>query len=163
MSPLEIIQEKIVPLEEMNQPLARWRFLDKKIVFTNGCFDIIHKGHVDYLARAAEFGDIMIVGLNSDDSVKRLKGNGRPLQDQESRAVILSSLKMVNYVILFDEDTPFNLINHIKPDFLVKGSDYKEKEVVGADIVKSNGGEVILIDFLDGYSTTSIINKLNQI
>lgn len=163
MSPLEIIQEKIVSLEEMNQPLARWRFLDKKIVFTNGCFDIIHKGHVDYLARAAEFGDIMIVGLNSDDSVKRLKGNGRPLQDQESRAIILSSLKMVNFVILFDEDTPFNLIKHIKPDFLVKGSDYKEKEVVGADIVKSNGGEVILIDFLDGYSTTSIINKLNQI
>ncbi len=163
MNHLEKFQEKIVSLEEMNQPLARWRFLDKKIVFTNGCFDIIHKGHVDYLARAAEFGDIMIVGLNSDDSVKRLKGNGRPLQDQESRAIILSSLKMVNYVILFDEDTPFNLINHIKPDFLVKGSDYKEKEVVGADIVKSNGGEVILIDFLDGYSTTSIINKLNQI
>ena len=130
MNHLEKFQEKIVSLEEMNQPLARWRFLDKKIVFTNGCFDIIHKGHVDYLARAAEFGDIMIVGLNSDDSVKRLKGNGRPLQDQESRAIILSSLKMVNYVILFDEDTPFNLINHIKPDFLVKGSDYKEKEVV---------------------------------
>ncbi len=136
-----------------------YRFQDKKIVFTNGCFDILHRGHVEYLAQAAGLGDILIIGLNSDSSVRRLKGENRPVQDEEGRAMVLAGLGFVSHVVLFDEDTPYELIKEIKPDILVKGSDYKEDDIVGADVVKAKGGKVVTIDFIDGYSTSKIIEK----
>ncbi|MCF6242899.1 MAG: D-glycero-beta-D-manno-heptose 1-phosphate adenylyltransferase [Bacteroidales bacterium] len=144
---------------ELLRKLNIYRFQDKKIVFTNGCFDILHRGHVEYLAQAASLGAILIIGLNSDDSVARLKGKNRPVQDEEGRAVVLAGLSFVNHIVLFDEDTPFELIKEIKPDILVKGSDYKEEDIIGADIVKKNGGKVVTIDFIDGYSTSKIIEK----
>jgi rfaE bifunctional protein nucleotidyltransferase chain/domain len=134
---------------------------NKKIVFTNGCFDIIHPGHISYLYESKKLGDILIIGLNSDDSVKRLKGDSRPINNQNDRAIVLSALKPVDYVVLFDEDTPYNLINAIKPDVLTKGGDYIAENIVGYDIVTHNGGEVIILNFVDGKSTTSIINKMN--
>lgn len=160
MDKLSLVKDKIVRDKvQLIRNLNIYRFRDKKIVFTNGCFDILHRGHVEYLAQAAGLGDILIIGLNSDDSVRRLKGENRPLQDEEGRAMILSALSFVNHVVLFDEDTPYELIKEIKPDVLVKGADYKEDEIVGADIVKSGGGEVITIDFIAGYSTSTIIKK----
>ncbi len=144
---------------ELLRKLNIYRFQDKKIVFTNGCFDILHRGHVEYLAQAANLGNVLIIGLNSDNSVKRLKGENRPVQDEEGRAVVLASLAFVTHVVLFDEDTPYELINEIKPDILVKGSDYKEDEIVGADIVKAAGGKVVTIDFIEGYSTSKILEK----
>ncbi len=144
---------------ELLRKLNIYRFQDKKIVFTNGCFDILHRGHVEYLAQAANLGSVLIIGLNSDNSVKRLKGENRPVQDEEGRAVVLASLAFVTHVVLFDEDTPYELINEIKPDILVKGSDYKENEIVGADIVKAAGGKVVTIDFIEGYSTSKILEK----
>lgn len=134
----------------------------KKIVFTNGCFDIIHAGHIYYLGEAKKAGDILIIGLNSDDSVRRLKGRERPVNNESDRALVLDSLKFVDYVTIFDEDTPYNLINLLKPDILVKGGDYKADEVVGADIVKESGGKVLIIPFVKGKSTTSIIQKLKN-
>jgi rfaE bifunctional protein nucleotidyltransferase chain/domain len=135
---------------------------NKKIVFTNGCFDIIHSGHVSYLYETKGLGDILIIGLNSDNSIKRLKGEGRPINNQNDRAIVLSAMKPVDYVVLFDEDTPYNLIKAIIPDILTKGGDYTAEDIVGFDIVTENGGEVIVIDFVDGKSTTSIINKMNK-
>ncbi len=134
--------------------------LNKKIVFTNGCFDIIHSGHVIYLNEANKLGDILVVGLNSDDSVRRLKGNLRPINNQLDRAIVLSGLKSVDYVVLFGEDTPYELIKLLKPDVLVKGGDYNTDDIVGADIVRSNNGKVVTIAFVEGKSTTNIINKM---
>ena len=162
MSKLEIIESKIFSKESLKYQLAIWRFLSKKIVFTNGCFDILHLGHIDYLSKAAEFGDVLIVGLNSDDSVRTIKGINRPINDENSRAKILASLGFVSAVILFDEDTPYNLINFVQPDVLIKGSDYKPEDIVGYDIVKAKGGEIETIDFLHGYSTSLIIDKINK-
>ncbi|MBE9480269.1 MAG: D-glycero-beta-D-manno-heptose 1-phosphate adenylyltransferase [Bacteroidetes bacterium] len=163
MSKLEIIKSKIFSKESLKYQLAIWRFLSKKIVFTNGCFDILHLGHIDYLSKAAEFGDVLIVGLNSDDSVRTIKGINRPINNENSRAMILASLGFVSAVILFDEDTPYNLIKFVQPDILIKGSDYKPEDIVGYDIVKAKGGEIKTIDFLPGYSTTSIIDKTKKI
>lgn len=132
-----------------------------KMVFTNGCFDILHKGHVHYLSQAADSGDFLVIGLNSDDSVRRLKGPGRPWKDENSRAMILASLFFVDYVVLFSEDTPLELIQTLRPDILVKGGDYVAEEIVGYDILKSYGGEVKILDFVEGFSSTSIINKIN--
>jgi D-beta-D-heptose 7-phosphate kinase/D-beta-D-heptose 1-phosphate adenosyltransferase len=131
---------------------------NKKIVFTNGCFDILHIGHIRYLEKAKEYGDILIIGLNSDESVRRLKGDLRPISTQEDRALLLSALQFVDYVVLFEEDTPYNLIQQISPDILIKGADYQDKEVVGSELVK----ELILIDFISGKSTTNIINKIKK-
>lgn len=131
---------------------------NKRKVFTNGCFDILHRGHVEYLEKARELGDILILGLNTDASVKRLKGEMRPINSEMDRAIVLSALWCIDYIILFDEDTPFELIKSIRPDILVKGGDYKIEEVVGREFAK----EVILIDFVDGYSTTNIINKMSN-
>ena len=158
MSQLNKIHDKILDLNELDSILKIWR--NKKVVFTNGCFDILHKGHIDYLAKASDLGDILIVGLNSDSSIKTLnKGKDRPLQDQSSRASIIASLQFVDKVILFEESTPEKLINRIVPDVLVKGSDYKIEDIVGHQIVLENGGEVKTINFIEGYSTTSIIQK----
>ena len=162
MDILEIIKSKIVNKDNLKTLLPLWKFKEKKIVFTNGCFDIIHRGHVEYLAEAASYGDILIIGLNTDDSVKRIKGGNRPLQDEYSRAIILASLFFVNNVILFNEDTPYDLIKFVQPDILIKGSDYKPEDIVGYDIVKAKGGEIITIDFVPGYSTTNIIKKITN-
>jgi rfaE bifunctional protein nucleotidyltransferase chain/domain len=160
MNNLEIIHGKIYDDEQLHRQLTIWRFLNKKIVFTNGCFDLIHLGHIDYLSKAKDLGDVLIVGLNTDHSVKRIKGNNRPIKSQQERAILLASLRFIDGIVLFDEDTPYNLIEKVVPDILVKGSDYKTEDIVGADIVKSNGGEIITVNFLEGYSTTSILNKI---
>lgn len=160
MNKLESIEKKIIETDKLDQVLALWHFQDFKIVFTNGCFDILHRGHIEYLAKAASTGDVLIVGLNTDRSVQKLKGKNRPVQDEKARALLLASLQFVDRVVLFDEDTPYNLIKKIQPDILVKGADYKPDEIVGYDIVSEKGGEVITIDIVEGYSTTSILNKL---
>ncbi|MDU2360541.1 MAG: D-glycero-beta-D-manno-heptose 1-phosphate adenylyltransferase, partial [Campylobacter concisus] len=144
-------EHKLKSVEELEEILSQKG--KKKVVFTNGCFDILHAGHVKYLARARELGDLLVVGLNSDASVKRLKGETRPINSQDDRACVLSGLGFVDYVVIFDEDTPLNLITKIKPDVLVKGADYKGKEVVGSEIVK----EVRLIDFVEGKTTLPYI------
>jgi rfaE bifunctional protein nucleotidyltransferase chain/domain len=159
MDKFELIKSKIITREALKPLLNIIKFKSKTIVFSNGCFDILHRGHIEYLAKAASLGDSLIIGLNTDASVKRLKGMNRPIQDQESRALVMASLRFVDYVILFDEDTPYELIDFIKPHVLVKGSDYKEDQIVGADIVKKNNGRVITINLIDGYSTTSIIER----
>ncbi len=161
MDHLSFIQSKIVlDWSDLESSLALWRFKNQKIIFTNGCFDIIHLGHVEYLAKAASLGTQLVIGVNSDASVKRLKGPKRPVQDENTRAMVLASFGFVSKVVLFDEDTPYDLIKLILPDILVKGSDYAPENVVGYDIVTENGGEVITIDLVYGHSTTSIINKL---
>lgn len=136
------------------------RFQGKRIVFTNGCFDIIHSGHTFYLGEARKLGDVMIVGLNSDSSVRRLKGETRPVNNQFDRQEVLSALKSVDYVIFFEEDTPLELIKAVKPDFLVKGGDYNNDTIVGADFVVQNGGKVVTIPLVPNKSTTNIINKM---
>jgi D-glycero-beta-D-manno-heptose 1-phosphate adenylyltransferase len=135
---------------------------NKKVVFTNGCFDILHRGHVEYLNEAKSLGDYLIVGLNSDDSVKKLKGETRPLQKQDDRAFVIGSLKCVDAVIIFGEDTPYELIKSVLPDYLVKGGDWKEDDIVGSDIVAGNGGKVISLKFVDSYSTTNLINQIKN-
>ena len=144
------------------EKLREWRDSGKTIVFSNGCFDLLHQGHVDYLSRAAGLGDVLVVGLNSDASVSRLKGSGRPVIDQGSRAVLLAAMYFVDAVVLFDEDTPYDLIRAVQPDVLVKGSDYREEEIVGSDIVKAKNGKVVAIDLLEGYSTSGIIKKIRN-
>jgi rfaE bifunctional protein nucleotidyltransferase chain/domain len=161
MDYFSLLQSKIVyDYQELANDIAYWKFKDRKVVFTNGCFDILHRGHVEYLAKAASLADIMVVGLNTDSSVTRLKGSTRPIQDEASRALILASLACVSKVVLFDEDTPYELIKFVQPDVLVKGSDYKAESIIGYDIVTAKGGEVVTIDIVDGYSTTAIVRKL---
>jgi len=132
----------------------------RKLVFTNGCFDIIHKGHISYLSQAKMLGNYLVIGLNSDSSVKILKGDSRPINNQDDRAFVLDNLKPVDAVIIFDEETPFKLINSIKPDFLVKGGDWKEENIIGSDIVKEYGGTIVSLKYIDNYSTTSIFEKI---
>lgn len=158
MTTLEVTQNKILDAKVLGNRLAMWRLFKNKIVFTNGCFDILHRGHIEYLSQARDRGEILIIGLNSDASVKRIKGEGRPVQDEMSRALVLASLRIVDAVVLFDEDTPFELIKIVQPDVLVKGGDYTEATIVGADIVKASGGEVVVIPIVEGYSTTKILN-----
>ena len=159
MTTLEVSRNKIFDLAVLGNRLAMWRFLNNKIVFTNGCFDILHRGHIAYLSEARDRGDVLIIGLNSDASVQRIKGDGRPVQDEMSRALILASLRFVDAVVLFDEDTPYELIKLVKPDVLVKGGDYTEETIVGAGFVKEYGGEVVTIPIVEGYSTTEILKK----
>ncbi len=162
MNKSDIIKQKIISRDELPRYLAYWKFRNLKTVFTNGCFDVIHRGHVEYLAKAADLGSILIVGLNSDKSVKLLKGEGRPVQDEQSRALILASMHFVTIVILFDEETPYNLIKEITPNILVKGGDYVPEDIVGYDIVKAHKGKVVTIDFVEGYSSTGILNKMKN-
>jgi len=144
----------------LRHALAVWRFQSKKIVFTNGVFDILHLGHVDYLSKAAEEGDILVIGVNTDNSVKRLKGPERPVNSEFQRARVLAALRFTDAVVLFDEDTPLELIRTIQPDVLVKGADYSPESIVGYDIVKAKGGRVKTIDLLEGFSTTGMIRRL---
>lgn len=134
----------------------------KDLVFTNGCFDIIHRGHIEYLNQAKAIGKSLLIGLNSDASVTKLKGSGRPINKEFDRAFVLSNLKCVDAVVVFDEDTPYNLIKAVKPDFLVKGGDWKEDQIVGSDVVKSYGGKVFSLKYVDSYSTTNIIEKIKK-
>lgn len=135
---------------------------ENKIVFTNGCFDILHVGHVRYLRESKKLGDILIVGMNSDDSVRRLKGDSRPVNCEDDRAEVLCALECVDYVSIFDEDTPFELISTIIPDIITKGGDYNPDQIVGADIVAQNGGKVVVINYVEGKSTSKVIEKINQ-
>lgn len=162
MLKLEVIQNKIHTWNSIRSQLAIWRFKNQKLVFTNGCFDILHRGHIHYLSRAADLGDVLIIGVNNDMSVKRIKGNGRPINDEISRLMMLSSLHFVDAVIPFDQNTPFELINLIRPDVLVKGGDYLPHEIVGYDLVKATGGEVVIIGYLEGFSTSAMIDKLQK-
>ena len=160
MSKIKNIHEKIFNQDQLRSHLNMWRFLENKIVFTNGCFDIIHLGHIDYLAKAADLGDKLIVGLNSDKSTRSLKGLNRPITDESSRSIILASFSFVDAVVLFDEETPLKLIKTVMPDILVKGADYSIDQIVGADIVVQNGGRVQTLNYLPGYSTTLIEQKI---
>lgn len=162
MNNLERVQSKILNREKLENHLAVWRFKSQKIVFTNGCFDLLHLGHIDYLTKAKDLGDALIIGVNTDDSVSRLKGTARPITDEKSRSTIIASLQFVNAVVLFDEDTPYELIKQVQPDVLVKGSDYKAEDIVGYDIVKAKGGEIVTIDFLEGYATSAIEEKIRH-
>ena len=155
-----MLRNKIVTLDNLLRRAHTWRFANNTIVFTNGCFDIIHRGHIEYLAQAASLGNRLIVVLNADSSVAKLKGPNRPVNDEQSRAEVLAAFSFVDAVILFTEDTPLNLITAIKPDFLVKGGDYTPDTIVGADVVKNNGGSVQVISFVTGFSSSSIINKI---
>lgn len=150
------IEKKIIPAAAWSKPEGQ------KVVFTNGCFDILHRGHATYLAQARTLGDLLVVGLNTDASVQRLKGPSRPVNNQYDRAFLLASLACVDFVILFDDDTPEQLIHTVRPDILVKGGDYTLDTIVGADFVLQNGGTVTTIPFVDGYSTTSTLNKITQ-
>ena len=156
----DIVAQKLIDREEAKR--IRERYSDKKIVFTNGCFDILHAGHVRYLSAAAKEGDILILGLNSDASIKRIKGDERPINNQYDRAEVLCNLKSVDHVVIFDEDTPLKLIDDIQPDILVKGADYEGKEIVGAKLVEKRGGKVELIPFLQDHSTSKIIQRIRE-
>lgn len=158
----ELIPKKILTKEEAVQRVTQWRLGSKTIAFTNGVFDILHKGHIFSLSQAAKEADYLIVGLNADNSVKRLKGESRPVNNQESRALVLSSLLMVDAVILFEEDTPLNLITSLLPDVLVKGGDYTLEQIAGAKEVIDNGGRVVINPILEGFSTTGIIDQLKS-
>ena len=162
MRPGNNIQNKILTLPDLQRRIAQWRILGKTVSFTNGCFDILHAGHIASLTQAANEADYLIVGLNADVSVKGLKGEGRPVNDETSRALLLASLIMVDAVILFSDPTPLELIKAIMPDVIVKGGDYNIEDIAGAKEVIAAGGRVIINPIVEGFSTTSIINKMRS-
>jgi D-beta-D-heptose 7-phosphate kinase/D-beta-D-heptose 1-phosphate adenosyltransferase len=157
------VEEKIVATSgDLDAHLLDWRKQGLRVGFTNGCFDILHPGHVKVLTAARGACDRLIVGLNSDASVKRLKGEGRPVQDERARSEVLAALEAVDLVVIFEEDTPIKLITQVRPSVLVKGGDYTRAEVVGHEIVAANGGEIVLIDILEGFSTTSLVRRARE-
>ncbi len=160
MNKLEWIQKKVYSRDALLRDCNAWRMMGKKIVFTNGCFDILHHGHLDLLARAASLGNMLIVGVNSDASVQRLKGPTRPVTHEQDRAFQIASLLCTDAVCLFEEDTPETLIKLLRPDILVKGGDYTIDKIVGADFVQQNGGQVHIIPFVEGYSTTGLLSRI---
>lgn len=170
MTRLEAINNRISSLEQLQSMKEIWSVQGKKVVFTNGCFDLMHRGHYIYLAEAADFGDVLVVGLNSDRSVKNLKGEHRPIHNEADRAFQLAALSFVDFVVVFDEETPIDLITALEPDVLVKGGDYDPKEtdsdssryIVGSKEQASRGKETVAIDFVEGYSTSSIIDKIKE-
>ena len=162
MKHLEKIYDKILNGKSLEERLNLWRKEGKTIVFSNGCFDILHRGHVEYLSKAADLGDILIIGLNTDASVRRIKGPSRPVNDEKARAVVLAALEFVDAIMFFDEDTPYNLIKNVQPDVLVKGKDYKAEDIVGYDIVVGKGGRVETIELVEGFSTTNTIEKMRS-
>jgi D-beta-D-heptose 7-phosphate kinase/D-beta-D-heptose 1-phosphate adenosyltransferase len=158
----EYIQSKFLTSENLDKTLFLWRFKSNPIIFTNGCFDLLHDGHIDLLCKAKQLHGKLIVGVNSDASVKRLKGENRPVKNEQSRLFQLAALHMVDGVILFEEDTPLELIKRINPDILVKGGDYNENTIVGASEVKQKGGRVEIINLVEGFSTTNLIEKISK-
>lgn len=155
------LKNKIVSKEAALQIINLLKQKGKKVVFTNGCFDILHPGHVDYLSQARDLGDFLILGLNTDNSVRRLnKAPNRPINKEFERAMVLAALGCIDAIVLFDEETPYDLINFLQPNVLVKGNDYKAEEIVGYDIVTANGGKVVTIPFLEGFSTTNLIKRI---
>ncbi len=171
MDNLETITDKVVVKKQLLEKIDNWKSQDQKIVFTNGVFDLLHRGHIEYLAQAADFGDRFIVAVNADASVRTLnKGDSRPLQDENSRALIIAALAFVDAVVIFDDGTPKSLISEIIPDVLIKGGDYDasamdssdKQYIVGSDTVKSNGGKVEVIQFVEGYSTSKIEEKIRR-
>jgi D-beta-D-heptose 7-phosphate kinase/D-beta-D-heptose 1-phosphate adenosyltransferase len=163
MRKADIIEKKIFTLPELVKRIAQWRVLGKTIAFTNGVFDIMHRGHIASLSQAASEADLLIVGLNSDASTKRLKGDSRPVNDEQARCIVMASLLMVDAVVLFEEDTPLELIKAVMPDVLVKGGDYTEEQIAGAKEVKANGGKVVINPIVEGFSTTGLIGKISQL
>jgi rfaE bifunctional protein nucleotidyltransferase chain/domain len=159
---MERSEDKIRSLAQAKKKVAEWKGKGQSVVFTNGCFDILHLGHIDYLEKARNLGDKLVIGLNSDDSVSRFKGPDRPIQDQHSRARILAGLQFTDMIVFFNEDTPLALISELLPDVLVKGSDYLAENIVGAEVVKQHGGEVKTIAYVPGYSTSGIIEKIKR-
>lgn len=159
----EMIPSKIYTRNELARAIYRWRFLGKTISFTNGCFDILHAGHIASLSEAAREGDILIVGVNTDASTRRLKGSERPVNSENSRALLLASLEIIDAVTLFEEDTPLELINTIMPDVIVKGGDYTMDQMIGAKEVIANGGRVVINSIVEGFSTTNIIEKIKKL
>ena len=163
MNHLNSIQNKIYTLLDLEKQIEKWRSAGDKIVFTNGCFDILHKGHVEVLAKTSNLGNRLIIGLNSDSSIKNLKGENRPILEEDSRALLLAALQFVDAVILFSEKTPFQLISEIVPDILAKGGDYKIEEIVGHEVVQQNGGKIITIPLTEGFSSSNIIDKIQNV
>jgi rfaE bifunctional protein nucleotidyltransferase chain/domain len=163
MRKADIIHSKIFSLPDLVRRIAQWRMLGKTVAFTNGIFDIMHRGHIASLSEAAREADYLIVGLNSDASTKRLKGDSRPVNNEEARAIVMASLLMVDAVVLFEEDTPLELIKTVMPDALVKGGDYTEEQIVGAREVKANGGKIVINPIVQGYSTTGLIEKITKL
>lgn len=161
MKRTEIAQHKLFQIKDLLQQIAVWRFQNRKIVFTNGCFDILHKGHAHIINACGDLGynTAVIVAINTDASVKKLKGANRPINNEQDRAIMLANMHGVDAVILFDEDTPYELIKTIQPDYLVKGGDYTAENIVGADIMKSSGGQVVIVPYLNNYSTTLILER----
>ncbi len=160
MKQLKLLESKILSLESLRAQIKKWRFSGEKIIFTNGCFDLIHIGHIDCLARAKDIGGKLIVGLNSDRSISKLKGPKRPIKNQKSRSILLASMQFVDAVILFDNETPIQLISSISPNILVKGGDYIIEEIVGHEWVTQSGGEVIALKFVQGYSSSKMIDQI---
>lgn len=157
-----LITDKIYTTAQIVQKAAKWRLEGKKIAFTNGVFDILHQGHIFSLSQAANEADYLVIGLNSDASVKRLKGESRPVNNQDSRAIVMASLGMTDAVVIFEEDTPLELIKSIMPDVLIKGGDYKIEQIAGAKEIMANGGRVVINPILKGFSTTNIIGQLKK-
>ena len=159
---LNKLKAKIFHIEDLSQIIKEWRLDGNKIVFTNGCFDLIHLGHLEILARSADLGDRLIVGINSDKTIKKIKGKSKPIIQEDSRAKQLAAREFIDAVILFNEDTPFDLINILKPDVLTKGGDYKKNDIVGNELINKERGEVVIITLTQGYSTTSILEKIKN-
>ena len=162
MSHLNKINSKIFLLDDLKNQVNAWKQAEEDVVFTNGCFDIIHRGHIEVLAQTADLGDRLIIGLNSDTSIQKLKGEDRPIIEEQSRAILLASLEFVDAVVIFSEDTPLKLISALLPDVLAKGGDYEIETIVGHEIVQQNGGKVKLVPFVDGFSSTTIIEKIKN-
>jgi rfaE bifunctional protein nucleotidyltransferase chain/domain len=162
MPNLENIKSKIFSLDDLKNQVNAWKQAGEEVVFTNGCFDIIHRGHIEVLAQTADLGDRLIIGLNSDTSIQKLKGKNRPIIEEQSRAILLASLEFVDAVVIFSEDTPLKLISALLPDVLAKGGDYEIETIVGHEIVQQNGGKVKLVPFVDGFSSTTIIEKIKN-
>ena len=162
MSHLNKINSKIFSLDDLKNQVNAWKQAGEDVVFTNGCFDIIHRGHIEVLARTADLGSKFVVGLNSDSSIQKLKGEDRPIIDEQARSILLAALSFVDAVVIFPEDTPLKLIIALLPDVLAKGGDYEIETIVGHEIVQNNGGKVILVPFVDGFSSTTIIDKIKK-
>ena len=162
MRTVSAIDKKIITRERLGRLAGGWKMLGKKVAFTNGCFDILHEGHIFSLSQAAKEADILVVGVNSDASVKRLKGDSRPINNENSRSLVLASLVITDFVVVFEEDTPFELITSFLPDVIVKGGDYTVEQIVGAKEVIANGGKVVINPIVEGFSTTGIIEKMRS-